>query len=85
MRWHEALEVLGHAGGVVGGGAAQALDHVDAVPALAAAGAVVLGAAEVHALLGHLCQLQLLHTPATMISPSAHKSFSLVQISEMAH
>ncbi len=63
--------MLGHAGGVVGGGASKALDHVDAVAALAATRAVVLRAAEVHPLLRHLRQLQLLHTPA------GHDSFSL--------
>ena len=60
----QALEVLGHAGGVVGRGAPQALDHVNAVPALTAAGTVVLGAPKVHTLLGHLSQLQLLDTAA---------------------
>lgn len=60
---HKALDVLWHAGGVVGGGAADALDHVHPIPRLVADITVVLGAPEVGALLRHLSQLQALRTP----------------------
>ena len=53
-----------HADAVVGGAAADALGHVHAVAAPAAGCAVVLRAAEVAPLPGHLRQRSLLHTPA---------------------
>ena len=53
-----------HADAVVGGAAADALGHVHAVAAAAAGCAVVLRAAEVPPLPGHLRQRRLLHTPA---------------------
>ena len=62
--WQQTLDVLRHAGGVVGCGAAYALHHVHAVARLLADSTVVLGAPEVGPLLGHLGQLQGLCTPA---------------------
>lgn len=61
---HETLNVLGHAGGVVGCGTADAFHHVDSIPRLAADSTVVLGTSEVGPLLSHLSQLQALCTPA---------------------
>ena len=69
----QAVEVLRHAAGVVGCGAADALDHVDAIAALATDRAVVLRAAEVHAALCHLRVCQPVHTPA----PHAHSLSTL--------
>ena len=60
----QTLNVLGHAGGVVGCGAADALHHVHSIPRLAAHSTVVLGTPEVGPLLCHLSQLQALCTPA---------------------
>lgn len=65
----QALDVLGHTGGVVCSGAADALDHVHTITRLLADGTVVLWAAEVSALLGHLSQLQALGTPARRLRP----------------
>lgn len=59
----EAAQVLGQAAGVVGSGAADALDHVNAIAAFGADGAVVLWAAEVRAALRHLRVYQPVHTP----------------------
>lgn len=55
--------ILGHAGCVVGCGAARTLDHILPIARLTAHVAVVLRAPEVGALLGHLSQLELVHTP----------------------
>lgn len=61
--WQQALDVFRHAGGVVGCGAAYALHHVHTVSRLLTDSTVVLRAAEVGSLLGHLGQLQGLCTP----------------------
>ena len=56
--------MLGQAAGVVGRGAADALDHVNAIAAFGADGAVVLWAAEMRAALRHLRVHQPVHAPA---------------------
>lgn len=66
----QALDVLGHAGGVVCCGTANALDHVYAIARLLAEGTVVLWAPEVRALLRHLSQLQALSAPGRQLSLS---------------
>lgn len=66
----EAVQVLGHAAGVVRSGTADTLDHIHTVAALPAHAAVVLRAAEVHAALCHLRVHQLVHAPApTCLKP----------------
>lgn len=65
----QALDVLGHTGGVICSGTADALHHVHTIARLLADGTVVLWAAEVSALLGHLSQLQALGTPARQTQP----------------
>ena len=68
LAWpHQALDRLGHAAGVEGSRAAYALGHVHTIAALAAGGAVVLGAAEVHARLAHLREGQPLRAPVDSI------------------
>ena len=63
----EAAQVFGQAAGVIGCGAADALDHVDAVAALGADAAVVLRAPEVRAPLRHLRVYQLVHASAPQV------------------
>lgn len=65
----KALDGAGHAAGVVGGGAADALGHVHAVPALLAGQAVVLRTVEVLPLSGRFCQLQVLPAAARRTTP----------------
>ena len=59
----QALNILGHTGGVVCSGAANAFDHVHPIARLLADRTVVLRASKVCSLLGHLSQLQTLRTP----------------------
>lgn len=68
----QAVQVLGHAAGVIGGGTADALDHVHTIAAFAAHTAVVLRAAEVHAALRHLRVDQPVHAPGRNTLTASH-------------
>ena len=61
--WQQALYVLGHTGGVVCSGAANALDHVYPITRLLTDRTIVLRASKVGSLLRHLSEFQTLRTP----------------------
>lgn len=79
----QAVQVLGHTAGVVRSGAADALDHVHAITALAAHTAVVLRTAEVHATLRHLRVCQPLRAPVAQSTASALSGTCATQLGWM--